>query len=207
MDYTLYVYGFVACAAVYAAVWTAGGQGARLVLSLGAYAYHPRYVPPSRAWRQARIMRRENHTSAFPSWHDYFKAAEDPPRMIDIVDTVIIPLALEPPALIHAEQAHDEYGAEHWGALLEAMNTEERTIYSAEVVEVYQQTKAVERPFLDALDAAVDRFAAAMAELDGRHAAMYAGVGVNLAKRHGGDDRWSTGQYALIPREPEPAAA
>jgi hypothetical protein len=180
-----------------------------MVLSLGVYAYHPRYEPPSRAWRRAQTdFRTSNHPHTFQGWHDYLADNADqaaatlsvPTAAIGNAPTVVLP------TLVHAEQAPTQYGAEHWGDLLTDMSTEERSIYSAEILQVYQETKAVERPFLDGLDAAVERFHAAMAELDGRHSAMYVGMGVNLAKRHGGGERWSTGQYAILPtHEPEPA--
>lgn len=207
MDYVLYTYGFVGFAALYAAAWTAGGQKARQVLSLGAYAFHPAYVPPSRSWRRDQIRHRARvRANDFPSWHAHFAdaAAEQPGSAtpgIDAAPTVALP------TFVHAEMSADgsDTGVEHWGDLLRDMNTEEREIHSAELLETYYATKAHEHIFLDGLDEAVDRFAAAMTELEGRHAAVYAGTWHNLTERHGGADRWSTGQYKLY--DSAPAAA
>jgi hypothetical protein len=227
MDYVLYVYVGALCAVVYAAIWSLAGQRTKVVLTLGAYAYHPRYVPPSGAWRRSQIRHRErNHATDFPGWHEYFADTAD--RLsatpgIDSAPTVVIPVTHVPimaevgtPAaaaitemihLVRAQQSTEEYGAEHWGDLLSEMNTEERAIYSAELVEVYEATKAPERDFLDGLDAAIDRFTAAMERLDRRTAAAFVGVGANLARAHGGPDRWSTGQFPVYEPTPEPVVA
>ena len=245
MDYVLYVYGSVVVAAVYAAVWALAGPRTRLVLSLGAYAFHPHYEPPSRRWRRERANLRGHRAAAnaFPSWHQYFADAAAhharaltataglPPDVtlaydttpltpgIDSAPTVTLPATFVPilaqeetpladallgARLVRAEQSVTEYGAEHWGDLLAGMNTEERAVYNAAMVEVYEETKAPERAFLDGLDAAIARFTTAMERLDRRTEAAFVGVGANLARAHGGADRWSTGQFPLY--EPESAA-
>jgi hypothetical protein len=211
MDYVLYAYGAILFAFVYGAVWTAGGQRARLVLTLGAYAHHPAYEPPSRRWRRAQIRHREHtHATDFPSWHDYFATAADANVVnaqlraaatpgIDAAPTVALP------TFVRAEMAADgsDTGAEHWGTLLAAMNTEERSVYSAELLATYHATKEIERPALSHLDQAVADFSAALAEQEQREAAAFAGTWHNLMSAHGGAERWATGQYARY----EPAAA
>lgn len=201
VDYVLYTYGFLACAFVYAAAWTLGGPRARLVLSLGAYAYHPAYQPPSARWRRERIETRRGHVRPadhFPSWHQHFADSADSERPtpgIDNAPTVTVP------TLVRAEMAADgsDTGAEHWGGLLREMSTEERAIYNAEMVETYEATKAVERPFQAALDDAIASFQSAVAEQEQREAAAFDGTWHNLMQRNGGHDRWATGQYALVP--------
>lgn len=215
MDYVLYALYAALFAALYAAAWSLTGDRGRYALTLGLYAFHRRYTPPSRRWRHARAESRRGHLRAadhFPSWHQYFAEREDvpPTSALATVDTVVLPtfaeywspdglasVASPAPHLVRAEQSVEEYGAEHWGGLLADMNTEERTVYSMELVEAYEATKAIERPFLDGLDAAIARFTVAMERLDRRTAAAFVGVGANLAKKHGGADRWSTGQFPL----------
>lgn len=186
MDYVLYTYGLVALGFIYGAIWTIGGQRARLVLTLGAYAFHPGYEPPSRAWRRAQVHRRGHLPTAdgAPSWHQY-------------VDR---PAPGTTPHLVRAEQGADQYGAEHWGGLLAEMNTEERAIYNAAMVETYEATKAVERPALTALDRAVADFTAALAKQEQREAAVFEGTWRNLFESHGGPERWKTGAYVLVSR-------
>lgn len=213
MDYVLFLYGAVLFVAGYAFIWTLGGPTAKLVLTLGAYAYSPNY--PRRPARGLSRLRRghPDHRARTPGFNALQLAAPFPASCahgyehgdhhwysctgtspFSDVPTVVVP------ALVRAEQAPDEYGAEHWGTLLAQMTTEERTIYSAQMVETYEATKAVERPALSALDEAVARFNAANAAGERRDAAALAGIGVNLLRRHGGEERWQTGQYpALVP--------
>lgn len=55
------------------------------------------------------------------------------------------------------EMTVDDSGAENWGDLLRAMNTEERVIIHRETYELRQEMLAWERPALDAFNAAYDR--------------------------------------------------
>jgi hypothetical protein len=211
MDYVLYVDGGILFAFLYAAIWTAGGTRARLVLTLGAYVYHPNYDPPSRAWRRSQVRHRDrNHATDFPSWHDYFADAAVAHEVntelreeaaVDSTPTATLP------TFVAAEMAADgsDTGAEHWGGLLTAMNTEERLIYNAEILATYEATKAVERPALSHLDQAVADFHAGLAQQERRESAAFEGTWHNLFKAHGGADRWATGQYAVLPRLDEHA--
>ena len=59
---TLYLYGFVASAALWWFVWSLGGTTARLVITAGLYRYHPRYqvtsyMEPARARKLNRLLR------------------------------------------------------------------------------------------------------------------------------------------------------
>lgn len=200
MNYVLYVYGSVVLAAVYGAVWTVGGPGARMVLSLGTYAYHPSYEPPSRRWRRSQLHRRDR-AHDFQGWHDFFAQAADAPSntaSLSTATTAILPIVPGPTLMPRAEMTEADSGAEHWGDLLGAMRTEERTIFSAEMAEAYETTKAVERPALHSLDAAVAAFTAALAEQEQRESAAFEGTWHNLYEAHGGRHRWQTGQYEQI---------
>jgi hypothetical protein len=188
MDYVLWAYAFVGCAAIYGAVWTAGGQRARLVLSLGAYTYHPSYEPPSRTWRRNRATIHRDRSHDFQGWQEFLDTQAEP--MDTEAPTAILP------TLVRDEMTEADTGAEHWGGLLGDMTTEERLVYNAAMLETYQETKAVERPALSALDQAVANFHAALAEQELREAAAFEGTWRNLYRSHGGHDRWATGQYA-----------
>lgn len=204
-DYVLYVYGAALFGAGYAFAWSLGGQRAKLALSLGLYALAPSYTPPSRTWRREQAdHRRRDRSHDFDGWHDLIKpppAGEPDPAAFwtSAAPTVVLPV-VPGPRLVRAEI--DQPGAEHWGDLLTDMNTEERTVFSAELLETYEATKAIERPFLDDLDAAIERFTAAMGRLDRRTEAAFVGVGANLLRGHGGPDRWSTGQFPVLEAPP-----
>lgn len=213
MDYVLYVYESAGCAAIWAAIWSLGGTRARLVLSLGAYALHPRYVAPRRSRGRLRRGHPDHRDREYVNWKAFLPPARDhdwtdpaPARTPAIaglgeVPTVIIPAYV--PHLVRADL--EQPGAEGWGDLLADMNTEEREIYSAELVEVYEDTKGIERPFLEGLDEVIARFTAANDAGERRDAAVLVGIGANLASRHGGHDRWSTGQFPLYESVAEPA--
>lgn len=216
MDYVLYVYGSVVFVAAYGAVWNLSGQRGKLVLTLGAYSRHPRYVP-QRPNRLVRGHPDHRPREGYASWRDFLPAASPDlarPRFIPIMAAEGSPLAyalataspeqlrgldeaptVTIPRLVHADI--EKPGAEGWGDLLADMNTEEREIYSAELVMVYESTKDIERPALEELDEIIARFTAANEAGERRDAAVLAGIGVNLAKRHGGADRWSTGQFPI----------
>jgi hypothetical protein len=203
MDYyVLYVGGFALFAAGYAAIWSLGGPVARTVLSLGAYQLRPRPKNRFRRGHADHRARRDDFEVAtlldLPAprdyWHQTEKAhVESVPVVTGTGETTMVM-----PHLVHAVQETDQYGAEHWGSLLQDMTTEERTIFSAELVATYEQTKDVERPFLDSLDAAVERFMRDLDRLERREAAAFEGVMHNVLNAHGGRDRWSTGQYPIL---------
>lgn len=217
MTYVLCAYGFALLGAGYVFIWTLGGRRAKTVLTLGFYrprAAH-RAAPHGARARRGHPNHRDRRidvtaladllTAAGPAhpplgerswWHDDY-----PTPGIDAAPTVTIPVTSLPPHLVRAEI--DQPGAEHWGDLLSAMSTEERTVYSAEMVATYEATKGIERPFLEELDATMARFTADLERIGRRTEAAFVGVGANLLHGHGGSDRWSTGQFPLI--EPAPA--
>lgn len=213
MDYyVLYVGGFALFASGYAAIWSLGGPVARTVLSLGAYALRPTRKNRFRRGHADHRARRDDFDAATllqlpaaadfyingePYWYGTEVSCVDPvPVVTGTGETTTVA-----PHLVHAVQEADQYGAEHWGSLLTEMNTEERTIFSAEMVATYEATKGVERPFLGGLDAAVERFMRDLDRLERREAAAFEGVMHNVLNAHGGRDRWSTGQYPILRAE------
>lgn len=228
MTYVLCAYGFVLFAAVYGFIWTLGGPRAKLILSLGAYAPRsarrparlprshrghpnhrdrrveladfadllhagePRHAQGERPWWQD-----DRHTPGIDAAPTVTIPATHVPIMIQ-AGTPLADLVAPRPHMVRADI--DQPGAEHWGDLLRDMNTEERTVYSPLLVVAYEETKEIERPFLAELDAAVDRFNAALERLDRRTEAAFVGVGANLLRGHGGPDRWSTGQFPIVER-------
>jgi hypothetical protein len=205
VDYVLYLIAAVALLFVYGAVWTAGGQTARMVLSLGAYTFHPAYMPPSRRWRLARIEARRGHVRPadnFPSWHQHFADLHSlPTTVLRTSDDRANGAA--PPMLVQAEMNADgsDSGAEHWGRLLADMNTEERTVYNAQMVMDHEAAMTIERQFLADLDELAERFQKLLDEHVDQAMAAHAGVMANVTGQLGGAERWATGQFPIYAPE------
>lgn len=125
--------------AVWAYIYNTGGEQARAVLTLAPLRTRAFWLSlvfgPGGRHRRPWLSRTQTAVQAA-------SVPEETPVRIDGVLDV----------LTRREMAEDETGAEHWGTLLQDMNTAERVIFHQETYLLHQDLRAITDPLTEKFD-------------------------------------------------------